>query len=161
MGMLSFAGQTNAAGDLQEKIDLTDFIIKQMHHLCDKSNYGDAIDKLNSHERVFFAAQLLEQEVNNGGFDQYFSNSSGNLANEIVAAFREIGAPKTAAICEKALSVFHGSVPTDWDVRQDLLEELDCGDVWDECDDAFYEYEENLDALHYQYVLAHRDSFDL
>lgn len=128
--------------------------------VCQKCNYGDELEKLNKHERVFYITQTVEQEVNNGGFSQFFFNSSGNLSNEAADAFTKIGAFKTADICKKAVSVFGGKVPQDREKRQDALENADCDDFLDECDNSFYKYEDNLADLNYAYIMAHRDSFD-
>ena len=130
-------------------------------HICDKCEYGDSIEKLNEYERVFFVAQVVEAEVNNGGFLQFFDNSSGNFANEIVDSFTKIGALKTAKICEKAVAVFNGYIPTDRDERGDLLESLDCDEILDECDDEFYEYEDNLEELNIEYIKTHSEFFEL
>jgi len=137
-----------------------DLIIQMCDNVCEKCEYGEAIEKLNEHERVFYVTQILEQEVNNGGFSQFFYNSSGDFSNEIVDAFTKIGAFKTAEICKKALAVFNGNVPTDRDAREELLDSLECDDVLSECDDDFYEYEDNLEELNYTYIMEHRSSFD-
>ena len=128
--------------------------------ICKKCEYGDDIEKLNEHERVFYVTQILEQEVNNGGFSQFFYNSSGDFSNELVDAFTKIGALKTAEICKKALAVFNGKVPTDRDEREELLDSLDCDDVLSECDDEFYEYEDNLEELNYAYIMEHHSFFE-
>ena len=148
----------------EESTDVTDFedVVSEIYDtVFEKCSYGDAIEKLNEHERVFFVAQLLEQEVDNGGFDQFFYNSSGDYAGEVVDAFTKIGALKTAAICQKALAVFGGTVPTDRDEREELLDRLDCEDVLGECDDAFYAYEDDLEALYYAYIMKYREFFDV
>ena len=67
--------------------------------LCDVCDYGQNVDSLNEYERTIFVTQELENEVNNGGFFQFFDNSSGQFASEIVQAFINIGAEKTAEIC--------------------------------------------------------------
>ena len=121
---------------------------------------GERLDALNPHQRIIYVTQTLEQEVNNGGFSQYFYNSSGDLANELVDAFTAIGAPKTAAICEKALSPFKGAVPTDRTERQSKLDRIRGDKLWEKCDDAFYEYEEDLEDLNRSYILAHPESFN-
>jgi len=128
--------------------------------VCEKCEYGDAIDKLNEHERVFFVTQILEQEVNNGGFSQFFYNSSGDYSNELVDAFTKIGALKTAEICKKAVTVFNGKVPADRDERAELLDSLNCDDILSECDDAFYNYEDNLESLNHKYIMKYREFFD-
>lgn len=136
-------------------------IFEVYDYICEKCEYGDSIEKLNEHEKVFFITQILEAEVNNGGFLQFFDNSSGNFANEIVDCFTKIGALKTAKICEKAVAVFDGFIPTDRDERGDLLESLECDDILDECDDEFYEYEDNLEELNIAYIKAHSEFFEL
>ena len=142
-----------------EEVDQNAFIIDLFTAIDERCEYGDAMKKLNEHERLFYITQTLEQEVNNGGFSQYFYNSSGNFANEVVDAFTQIGAHKTAEICKKAVAVFNGHVPEDREERQSLLESLDCEDIFDECDNAFFNYEDDLEALNYAYIMNHRKFF--
>ncbi|MDD6467521.1 MAG: DMP19 family protein [Erysipelotrichaceae bacterium] len=127
--------------------------------ICKKCEYGDDIKQLNEHERVFFVTQILEQEVNNGGFSQFFYNSSGDFANELIDSFIKIGAFQTAEICKKALTIFNGKVLTDRDEREKQLDRLNCEDLLNECDDAFYNYEENLEALNYDYIMKYQEFF--
>ena len=143
-----------------EDIERNNFVVDMWDTVCEKCEYGDDIERLNEHERVFYVTQILEQEVNNGGFFQFFYNSSGDFSNELVDAFAKIGAFKTAEICKKALAVFNGNVPTDRNEREDLLDELDCEDSLSECDDEFYEYEDHLEELNYTYIMEHRSFFE-
>jgi hypothetical protein len=55
-------------------------------------------------QKVFSALWEVESEVNNGGFSQYFVNSSAESAHFVVDALRMIGAPKTADICQRAIA---------------------------------------------------------
>ena len=108
--------------------------------------------------------QELENEVNNGGFFQFFDNSSGQFASEIVQAFINIGAEKTAEICRKAVEAFGQELPVDWEERRSLLDQIAdaaVADVLDACDTAFYSYEENLEALNAAYIRKHIEHFDL
>ena len=143
----------------EEEIDKNALVIDTFSAIDEKCEYGDTMEKLNEYERIFYVVQILEQEVNNGGFFQFFYNSSGDHSNEIVDAFTKIGAHKTAEICKKALAVFSSKVPADREERQNLLESLDCEDVFDECDDAFYDYEDDLEALNYSYITKHQKFF--
>lgn len=143
-----------------EETQKYDFVTDMCDAVCEKCEYGDRIDKLNEYEKVFYITQTLEQEVNNGGFSQFFYNSSGDFSNELEDAFTKIGALKTAKICNKALSVFKGTVPTNKDEREKLIDKLHCDKVWEKCDDAFYEYEDNLSELNYTYIMEHRSFFD-
>ena len=144
----------------EETIQKNQLVMQMWDTICEKCQYGDHIENLNEHERVFFVTQVLAQEVNNGGFSQFFYNSSGDFSNELVEAFTRIGAYKTADICQQALSVFPGPVPVDRDEREELFDHLDCDPFLDECDDAFYEYVDDLEGLNYAYIMAHLESFE-
>jgi hypothetical protein len=107
-----------------------------------------------------YLTQIVEEEVNNGGFSQFFYNSCGDFACEIVDAFTKIGALKTAKICQKAVAVFGDTVPVDRERRQALMENPRFEKVFEKCDDAFYEYEDDLEALNAAYILNHRQYFN-
>ncbi len=142
--------------------DINNFIIALDTHIAQKCSYGENMSVLTEAERVFFVTQSVEMEVNNGGFSQFFYNSSGDFANEIESAFIAIGAVKTAAICKQAVDSFGCAIPSDADERADLLDSID-SEAFDAklsvCDDAFFAYEEDLNTLNYEYVLAHKDQF--
>ena len=146
--------------EIWEIEDQTDFRIALNGYILDKCQYGDDIDKLSAPERVIFVVFLLEGEVNNGGFSQFFFNSSGDYSNELVNAFTEICAVKTAEICKRAVSIYGESVPIDRAERdQFLLDHEEVSEILDECDTAFYQYEDDLDALIYDYALRNKESF--
>jgi hypothetical protein len=63
--------------------------------------------------RVLFSAHWCQSEVCNGGFDQFFSNSTGVLAPEAAEAFRKIGMPQIAVLIEQAMSLFGSNYPRD------------------------------------------------
>ena len=72
--------------------------------------------------RILFAAHWTQSEVLNGGFGQYFSNSTGVLAPEAVLAFRALGMSQAAAILEQAMAFFDFPYPRDRGQREDALE---------------------------------------
>src|SRR5580700_8185714 len=53
-------------------------------------------DKLSEEERVFLAVLALFSEVNNGGYRQFFWNSSRRYTPTIVASLRRIDCERTA-----------------------------------------------------------------
>lgn len=69
-----------------------------------------------------FAANWLISEVCNGGFSQFFFNSTGVLAPEAVQGLKEIGLPGLAAISEEAMAWLGPDYPRERDLRCDLLE---------------------------------------
>ncbi len=142
--------------------DTNVFVIAMVEHLDKKTQYGENMSVLSEAERIFYITQSLEMEVNNGGFSQFFFNSSGNFSNELVGAFTAIGASATADICRKAIAAFGQEIPVDRSQRQDMLEQLE-SDAFDEllqeCDDSFYAYEDDLNELNYNYVMKNKASF--
>lgn len=79
-------------------------------------------DALSHAERVFLDVTDVEAQVNNGGFDQFFYNQSGDRAQEGIAALEEIGAHETAALLKEACSRFPRKKPSrKWFVRQKQL----------------------------------------
>ena len=141
--------------------DPSDLIGELSVYIAVKCHYEENLSVLSVPERIFYTTQTLEEEVNNGGFDQFFFNSSGNLANEVVHAFTEIGAVKTADICRKAFSVYGEEVPADRDERQDILELLneEQEEILERCADVFFDYEENLNELNYAFVMRNKNEF--
>jgi hypothetical protein len=60
-----------------------------------------------------FAAHWCQGEVSNGGFSQFFSNSTGVLAPEALAGFAAIGMPKAAELVRRAIAVYPTPYPRD------------------------------------------------
>ena len=146
---------------IKEKEDL----VRELDmYIAEKCDYGDAMEELSRQERVFFITQKLEMEVNNGGFNQFFFNTCGMFNEEFVAAFEEIEAEITADICRKALEALGDDLPeVDSDERESVLDELldsdEVNEILEECDEAFYGYEEDLDELNYDYVMDNKEYF--
>lgn len=61
-------------------------------------------DKLTDEERVFLAVLALISEVNNGGYRQFFWNSSRRFTPMIVDSLRRIGCERTAELTERAIA---------------------------------------------------------
>ena len=78
-------------------------------------------DGLSAAERAFYGVYRLDLEVYNGGFLQYFGNTEGEYARDLVDSLVSIGANETAARVEQFFrGVFPGGVPEDADARRDL-----------------------------------------
>lgn len=154
--------QPKSIWEIEDKDELIMELLGQIEEKCD---YGENMTTLNEQERIFYITQQLEMEVNNGGFSQFFYNSSGDFSNELVKAFEEIFAYHTAGICQKAIDAFGREIPVDRDEREELLDELEgeeadkLDEILSECDDAFYEYKEDLTKLNYEYVMRNKEAF--
>jgi hypothetical protein len=119
-------------------------------------------DEMTEPQKLFSYNQDLEREVNNGGFSQYFINTSGDNAHETVLSLKAIGADKTANILQKAIDQFPSkTVPKDRDKRTKMVEEIEetAEAVWSDLDQKFYEYEDDLNTLNIEYVRKHKEFF--
>ena len=74
--------------------------------------------------RVLFAAHWCQSEVRNGGFLQFFSNSTGVLAPEAMEAFAVLGMPKTARLLQAAMAVLGPVYPRCRDDREGVIESV-------------------------------------
>ena len=145
------------------KIERRDMIVMKIDtYLNSKFEYGENIEKLNPSQRTFLFVENLEREINNGGFNQFYFNSSGDFSQETVNALLEIGAKKTAEIVKKANSEFkNGIVPKDRTERQNELELIEekAEENWNKCDSEFYEYQDNLTELLIAFVIKNKSEF--
>ena len=142
--------------------DKNDFIIELDTYIVRKCKYGESLSLLNEYERVFFLCQQFEKEVNNGGFNQYYFNSSGENCYETVQALKEIKTTHTAKLLEDANSLFGAEIPKDREKRMELvnnLSETSVGEQWENLDGDFFKYNDDLLQLNYDYVQAHKDFF--
>jgi hypothetical protein len=58
---------------------------------------------LSEKQKAAYLTMILNNQVNNGGFHQYFSNGYGQFAEETVKVLNEIGAQKQAKILAAAM----------------------------------------------------------
>ena len=161
--------QTNNNGQLNINIDKileiedeTTAIIELDSKLNEISEYGEKIEKLNESQKTVLFVENLEREINNGGFNQFFFNSSGDFTHETINALKTIKAFKTADIVTKSISVWpNQNVPKDRAKRQDILEEIEeqANPIWNECDEEFYKYQDNIVTLLLDYVKSNKTDF--
>jgi hypothetical protein len=145
------------------KIERRDMIVMEIDtYLNKKSEYGEKIEKLSSSQKTFLFIENLEREINNGGFNQFYFNSSGDFSEETIKALLEIGAKKTAEIVKRANSEFKNrTVPKDRTERQTELEliEKNAEENWNKCDSEFYEYQDDLTELLIAFVIKNKAEF--
>ncbi len=124
--------------------------------LAEKGRFWNvAFEDLSSSEQVFLAIWDLESEVNNGGFEQYYCNSSGDTAFAVLSALEQIGAQAVAKIVSRANSAFPSELPPrNRCERQQLIEEFDSRvqDMLDSLDEEFFGYPDNLTDLLFEFV---------
>ena len=70
------------------------------------------------------AAHWCQSEVCNGGFHQFFSNSTGVLAPEAARGFRVIGLPAVEEIVTEAMAKFGAPYPREREQRRAFLKSI-------------------------------------
>ncbi len=99
---------------------------------------GTAVD-LSDSELVVLAVEAIEREVNNGGYHQFFLNSSHVFSLIAVDAFTRIGCPETAALTRKAIEALRLKTVTPRSVQKEIAKEnAERDEVLEACDSAYY-----------------------
>ena len=93
----------------------------------------------------------VEAEVNNGGFNQYYWNPSGQLAGQAVDAFKFFSAHKHAELMREANKIHAAEKESirklkDKGTSEAFSESYDVTKLGP-LDDRFYKIDENLSAL--------------
>lgn len=100
---------------------------------------ADHYELISPARRTVVLIDNLEGEVNNGGFLQYYGNSSGDGAALVPAALREVGQPAVAKLVERANGRFPSGPPRNRAERDAALDRATDADltVWDRASDRF------------------------
>lgn len=104
--------------------------------------------------QVAYCLHCLEAQVNNGGFEQFFSNSTGEYVAETIQALVTIGAIKSSELLKRAVSIgFPAGYPVDASQYESAVADGDdVADELDALDQEFLEYVEPLADLVNKYL---------
>lgn len=121
-------------------------------------------ERLSSIERKLLAVADLREEVNNGGFEQYFSNAAGDRHALALQALREMGSTPLIKAMQRALMVFPGSKPpatAEARARVIASARKRAEAIWGSCDDAFHLGEEGFADHALRYAKRYRAQITL
>lgn len=118
----------------------------------------------NKSRQAIYVIWLLEGEVNNGGFNQFYFNSSGEFAELLPDALELVGAKKFANLMLRANSTYlteNDKITEHQDGTIEGFSKSYEDNPLDEYDDEFYElYDvENLNDLQIEYIRANKSEF--
>lgn len=120
---------------------------------CACSRYsGRDFDHLDEVDKILVTIWSLEGDVNNGGFNQYYFNSSGNLAFYAPAVLHRIGAHRMEKFTDDANKLFGLKGPArNRDEREAQLLAIapngNESDPWEKVTRAFQAYPDDISAL--------------
>jgi hypothetical protein len=120
------------------------------------------VGSFSTPERYFYIIEGMMREVNNGGFSQFFVNSTGQLADVLVPALEAVSSVEARKIAGKAVDILGNPSSLDDNARVQHLGKITNDfekDLWEDCDNAFYDLSEPLDALMLDYAEKNIDEF--
>jgi HEAT repeat protein len=119
-------------------------------------------EALTEHQRLYFAVEMCNAEINNGGLAQYFANSSGDKWRDALAGFKAMGFRERLAVLDEAVAKFGTAGPsTDRSTRQNQLARLYKRDdsFFDALDKRYYKSSEVVEVLASRFVLENPEGF--
>jgi HEAT repeat protein len=122
---------------------------------------GEDWSDFSEPRRHVSAVQILDADVCNGGFWQYFFNPSGDLWPDAMAGLEAIGAKHDRELVGRALAMFAQPLSTDREQRARQLSELAEQDekAFHELEQSFFKDQDCREVLLLEYVLKHPDDF--
>ena len=110
----------------------------------------------------FLAVRIMIDEVYNGGFAQYFLNSSGNTWKDAVRGLEVIGATRDLQLVQRVVALFGAEGPNvDQNARSVRLAALvkQSEEVFDDYETALYGDPDEREVLLLKYVAQHAADF--
>jgi hypothetical protein len=75
-------------------------------HVGENIGKKEIISQLTKEQQIFYAVSILEMQVNNGGFNQYFYNEGEEFTGVAIEGLRLIGANRIAALVTEAVETY-------------------------------------------------------
>jgi len=161
------SGRVLSLEAIERASDVADFIYGELLMRAPSSPQDELVfvSGLSPGLRMVWGTMLLDNEVNNGGFDQFFWNTMDRHTEVAIDGLQLIGAVRQAELVRQAHEVF---VEHDDELRSyrdrdafDAYAKPDShGDLWCTLDAEYYE-RSDLDRLRVAYIRSHIDEFVL
>lgn len=150
----SYAGQST-----EELLALErEFRVDSLVLAFEQAIQGKSQDSISTEESYVLAVEGLEREVNNGGYSQFFGNSSGEFAPVIEAALRAIDCPKTADITRDAIAALRVEALTPEAVATAALnEDESIQQGLAACDDRYFANDELIADRLFRWIATNKD----
>jgi hypothetical protein len=135
----------------------TDSLVLAFEQAISQKAEREGVKNLTEEERIVLAVEALEREVNNGGYDQFFVNSSREFAPTVVGALQRIGCKKTATITQRAIKALDVADLTSEAIEAAMAAE-DEGRLakLNRCDDSYYKSAEPIAERLFAFIKANK-----
>ena len=121
----------------------------------DEQKYESDLSKFTLEQRYVFAISSYIAEVNNGGHDQFYFNSTGIVTEDALKGFKAIGLNENYSILKKSIERLGGMPLKDRYKRQKQLEKSEAN--FDDLNTAFYNTNPEIELM--KYIKANKDKF--
>jgi hypothetical protein len=113
---------------------------------------------LMEEETTILAVEALEREVNNGGYGQFFINSSKEYAPIVVDALRRIASTEVATLTQDAINALGIEGPVTIKAIDLAMEEenTERDDALEACDERYYKVVGDLAGRLFQFIKSNR-----
>lgn len=124
----------------------------------------ETVTTWNKSRQAIYLIWLLEGEVNNGGFNQFYFNSSGQFYKHLPEVLRLVGANKFASLTEKANKIYekeNEKITKHQDGTIEGFSKSYDDNPLNELDTEFYELpkKENLQQIQIDYIRKNKNEF--
>jgi hypothetical protein len=110
---------------------------------------------LSQEERTILAVRALDREVNNGGYHQFFCNSSKRFAPDIVKSLSRIGCRRTAKITQRAINALRAAPVTVARIEAAMREtNAERDRELERCDEWFYRTPQGIPRRLFAFIKA-------
>jgi hypothetical protein len=158
-----YSGQTTDELIALEGEYRTDSLVLAFEQALDQKLERVGEHNLSQEELVVLAIEALEREVNNGGYDQFFFNSSNEYTSIIVDSLNRIGCTETATLTQRAIDAIgiKGTITVDAIERAMEEDNEKRDDQLNECDDQYYENAGDLAGPLLEFIKKNREKIIL
>ncbi|MFD2920928.1 DUF4375 domain-containing protein [Terrimonas rubra] len=118
----------------------------------------------NKSRQAIYMIWMLEAEVNNGGFNQFYFNFSGQFYKQLPAALKLVGAKQFAGLMQNANDLFekeNAKITQHQDGTLEGFSESYVDNPLNKLDERFYDLykKESLSELQIAYIRSHKTDF--
>jgi hypothetical protein len=135
----------------------TDSLVLAFEQAINSKTEQKGFQTLSDEEQIVLAVEALEREVNNGGYDQFFVNSSREFVATVVRAHQRIGCKKTAIITQRAIKALDVA-----DLTSEAIEAAMAAEdqqrlaKLSRCDDSYYKSAEPIAERLFAFIKANK-----
>lgn len=157
-----YSGQTTQQLIALEADHRVDSLVLAFEQAIGQKSVREGRACVNQDELAVLAIEALEREVNNGGYSQFFINSSRKFAPIVVASLQRISCPKTAEITQEAIRALGVSDLSDAQIETAMEKTDEKRDAeLERCDRLYFSAPEAIANQLFAYIKTHQDSFRL